>query len=452
MINFSVSGEWQLSVLLCSVGTSIDPILKAIDKNKPVKCYLVYGRWKGELRPGTKTPEEIATEVQVRYPEIVEKREIADPDDVEVCIRVFTEVFLEILGKFPDAKIIIDFTGGTKAMSSALFYASNIVPIRNRVYEYITGERGENGRVIPGTEKPISRRYIDYQLLRDAIILFNNREFLWAAKLFNEVTSNLEMKEPFLLKLLENISLWLGHWDNFNYDEAKNYAERIKRDIHKVLSVISIRSLRKLEDEFSSLRALFVSSYNCVKFLRDMIEKKNLPEIQKEFGEALIIDLLQKIDIRLERNQYDVAVILAYRVLETAVQLELIKHGVSPWKTNWETIDEEVRNEFLARAGLSNPPENITLRSGLALLAIIDKEFSEKLKSVEKELNHIIYQRNYSPIAHGWINIKKDNAEKARKFAIRFIKETLNINYTPERYKIPKLKITDIIRALIPED
>jgi len=99
--------------------------------------------------------------------------------DIMECYRFFRNVLIQIVNqkKYLPSQIVIDYTTGTKAMSSALVLAG--ISANVGCLEYISGHR-VNGMVVSGTERAISMRPVEIyweRIHQQAIEHFNAYRF-----------------------------------------------------------------------------------------------------------------------------------------------------------------------------------------------------------------------------------------------------------------------------------
>lgn len=136
--------------------------------------------------------------------------EYGEADDIQELYLAYEGFFREVLkeGFSPD-DIVVDYTSGTKAMSAALF----AVGIAEEVGEvsYISGKRSEDGRVVPGTERPISPNLTTLRMrirLKRMPELFKSYQFESCLSLLREFEGKIAEptiteKIDFLKKLIE---------------------------------------------------------------------------------------------------------------------------------------------------------------------------------------------------------------------------------------------------------
>ncbi len=146
--------------LVLTVGTTLDPIIKAIRElhreyppeklSEPAIVILTYGRaFQQQKSP---EPFEIAAQAKQLAERLgmrVHPREIPDPENIEEIIHILSRIFEEISEM---DRVIVNFTGGTKAMSAAAVYAALNAPLQGELFlDYIGGiVRDEAGRVTSG--------------------------------------------------------------------------------------------------------------------------------------------------------------------------------------------------------------------------------------------------------------------------------------------------------------
>ncbi|MDR7591349.1 MAG: hypothetical protein QN151_11395, partial [Armatimonadota bacterium] len=139
------------TALLLTVGTTPDPLVKAVEEqvqqDSTLVVFLLYGRPFPGQDP---SPFDVAQQVKSRAAQLgvrAEPREVTDPENLDVCLEAAREVLREAAAA---DRVVVDFTGGTKPLSAALVHAALTEPIAgDLVMEYTGGAvRDSTGRVV----------------------------------------------------------------------------------------------------------------------------------------------------------------------------------------------------------------------------------------------------------------------------------------------------------------
>ncbi len=283
--------------------------------------------------------------------------------------------------------MVADYTSGTKAMSAGL----TIAAIKNRLgtLVYVSGERDNEGRVIPGTERPIplSPNQITADLLfEDAVGLFNKYQFDASLETL-EKAKNLLRASAFVDKVefMEDLCRAYLRWDRFDLTGAFELLRRIKKE--KFLSEFEIRSV-----VMDNLEILFR-------------EKEN------QFCYERMIDLLENARRRGDtEKKFDDAVARLYRLCEYIAQYHIFK------KNRYEVKDKKVDTSSLIISGLDAPLKGkyskyrdekdgkvkLSLYASYELLSDLGEEVGKRFIKDEILSKKLLGLRNNSILAHGF--------------------------------------------------
>ena len=146
--------EW---VLLCTVGGSREPILKAIEPKKPdYVCFICSGRDPSTCKDGSDKmvvgPSPTIPDDMKLAPDRYEVVTVAADGLGDASIKI-QEAAVRLKQRFPNHDLVADYTGGTKSMSAALVYAalnSNDIGL-----QLVTGAREDLKKVALGTEAAV---------------------------------------------------------------------------------------------------------------------------------------------------------------------------------------------------------------------------------------------------------------------------------------------------------
>lgn len=245
------------SILLCTVGGSHKPILTAIAQARP--DYVVFfatGPDPATGRPGSLqqilgkgTPvEERQPDGQVRklanIPTLAglaagayEAREVA-ADDLDGAVSVIRATLRELRASHPHARLIADYTGGTKTMTAALVLAA--LETAGVELQLVTGARGDLVKVQDGSQARVAVETEGIRLRRALEASLG----AWETFNYAEAAAGLErLAHPSLprdrylrgdLQIARDLSRAFDAWDRFDHAAAlpilEGYRARIGRN------------------------------------------------------------------------------------------------------------------------------------------------------------------------------------------------------------------------------
>ena len=330
--------------------------------------------------------------------------EISNVDDFNSCYTPIEEKIKE----YKDHKIVIDYTSGTKTMTTSAAIAAMLYQIDLFV---TIGKRGENGLVKPGTEDIRSQNlfvvYDKFSIDR-AKDAFNSFRFEDARNYLKQVVDAEE--KDHLLQIVDAYD----EWDKFNHDKAWELLSKVKIDNGGIAKNKS-----------------FLGKMNSTKKSGGFVE------------EFLIPDLLNNAERRIEEGKYDDAVARLYRCLEMIMQYTLKKDygidssDVDTWRLKVDLgVDEKIVEE-LERKRIDDKIK-IGLMEDINLLDILKSDLGQ-LKN-DNELRELIRKRNFSILAHGNEPVDKATAEKFLEKVLDVGRKVVrNIDKKREDAKFPKL-------------
>jgi CRISPR-associated protein (TIGR02710 family) len=402
--------------LIITAGTTPHPLIKSIEElNKEfsgnLSVYIIYGRpFKGQ-KPD---PLENANKVKNKAKELgleVLTAEVSDPEDFDEALKVSIEIVNNAINE--NERIICNYTGGTKVLSSALVYVALTKTQELKTVElyYVGGEkRDETGRVL--TPAMIIRRKVNTylnELIRRALEYVKKFQYINAYNLL--VGLNSKGKAYYIMKCLEA----LYYWDNFKYEESHNILRELKafsesniedEEIGFLCKIIS--KLSKISKEISYYVSQLIKAEN-----NDVNAIKSISNNKRSF--ILAIDVLENARRKLINKNYNESILRCYRAIEVAIQLSLIiKYGLNPWHPNWNNLSklEKVKNFYKEKL-----PEEISLFNGLKILEILEGKSLE----IDNEIKTIAYCRNHSMLEHGYQSFDEETARKVIEYTQHII-------------------------------
>lgn len=363
--------------LIISVGTGIGSNEKAVESlagaiafsvknHNPTKTFFVTSK------ESSHTLELISPKIGIlEYEEI----RITNPDNIRLIYEELKPKLSEIQQQFNP--IIVDFTSGTKAMTSALAILSAIFEIDT--LSYVSGKR-KNGVVMSGTEEMQAVRpifFICEKRISEARKFFNGCRYATALSIIDsikKITADQSILKS--TRTLQMASSAYSFWDKFEHGAAFKYLKPLK------------------DAEFDQNK----------RFLGKLLHAD-----EKE--PYLIADLINNAKRRGDmEHKFDDAVARLYRTVELMAQYRLRKE----YKIESANVDCGKLPESLLRKWDITETEDkikIALERDYELLAATGDKMGEAFVT-DKELGMLLSKRNNSILAHGMESVGKDVYQK----------------------------------------
>jgi len=405
-----------MKALIISVGTGTSQkeeavinlakaITFSIKQHNPNKTYFIVSKESIE-----KTLPYILKDIQ---PNEYETIEIENPDDIQQIYEKLRPKINEIRKKFN--QLTIDYTSGTKAMTSAL-------TILGTVYEadtlrYITGKR-IGGIVQHGTEKlNIVRPYFatTEQKIKTATEFFNKNQFQATITIINQIKET--TNDPTIINRitpLKKLAETYDQWDRFQHKQA-----------------------------FQKIKTIDNPKLNKNKqFLGKLIH-----QLEKNEGEPepfYIADLINNAERRgTDEKRYDDAVARLYRTIELIAQYRLRKkYGIITSKVKKEQIPHKLTKEW------NIPPQTEKIKIPLEKSYRLLEELGDNLGKTfneDKKLKDLLSKRNNSILAHNIKPVNQQTYIELHKKTIEYSLQTVkNLKKLLEDSKFIKLQIKNI--------
>ena len=320
-------------------------------------------------------------------------------DDFDDCFETIKE---EIREK-EDYEIVIDYTSGTKTMTMSAAICSMLY---HKKLSLVAGKRGENGIVVPGTEKIVEQSlYSAYdKLLFDQVkTLFNSYRFKDAKSVLNQIVIS-DGKEKFE-QLIEAYDLW----DKFDH-----------RTAFKILGEISDMQISQNKGFLGKLNRM------------------------EKYETLILVDLINNASRRIEEGKYDDAVARLYRTIELIAQIKLAGEGLDDLSEQKFMIEDLKRKKVDIRGYEDYADEKGRLKLGLAnkfnLLKDMGWEEADKVYLENNKLKDLLKKRNSSILAHGLEPVEKKTATELFDAVKEYAKIILpELNELLEDASFPKL-------------
>ncbi len=373
-------------ILICTVGGSHEPILTAIHQTAPsYVCFICSGEDPATARPGSETQitgkgKIIKKHFRDDKPTLLNIPSQAglDPDRYEVILvptddlggafKVICEALSNLAVRYPGARYLADYTGGTKTMTAALVTAALENDQIN--LQLVTGSRSDLVQVRSGMESATPANVEGIRLERAmAPYIAGWRRFAYSeaaiglAHLPTPGDSVLAVK----LRIARDFSRALDAWDRFDHEGAlqilDNYRKKIGPKCPELL--VTIKTLAKSTPQQEPMR---------------------------------LFDLWRNAQRRAVQGRYDDAVARIYRFLEWIAQWVLRSHcnidtADVPGEYLPEGIDQSSNRAGKFQVGLFGAWELVEKQAGGAA--------GEFITANRNKLKDHIQVRNYSILAHG---------------------------------------------------
>jgi CRISPR-associated protein (TIGR02710 family) len=325
--------------LICTVGGSPQPIATALRLLRPAAAWFLVSDGKtgkssrsqveereidydstGKRGPGLKFAEGCPADIRI----------IPTPaDDPDGAYKICRSQLMEASRRFPDHRLVADYTGGTKSMTGALLMAA--FAEKGFEVQFMAGERPDLVQVKAGSEKP--RRMVPDFILAErsfaeAELAVEAFDYAAAHLLLDELRrrlSTMETQPPKAWRRrLEQAVAWtalMAKWDAFEHSEA---ASRAKND--------------------SAMARMLDASGHYQPLVALASGKKDKPDFR------ICADLWLNALRRAERARYDDAVARLYRLLEATAQAQLwSRYGLQSGKMPPPELPEWMRSPGLLR-------------------------------------------------------------------------------------------------------
>jgi CRISPR-associated protein (TIGR02710 family) len=392
-------------ILLLTVGGSHEPVVRAIRERRPARVvFFCSGRDPGTGRAGSCTQitgqghvikartEDSAPSlpnIPVQAGLTAEDFEVIEvpTDDLDEAFTRMTQVLARVREKAPQARLIADYTGGTKTMSAALVLAALESP--GVELELVTGNRANLQRVVSGTEYlavASVERLRTERAMGQALAAWGRFGYAEAANALERLPPPADHALAVTLNRARDLSRAFEAWDRFDHSRAHALLEPYAA----VLSAGLARSLTLLK-------------------LAASAEESSQPR-----REALLIEDLWLNAERRAAARFDDAVARAYRVIEWTAQWLLRAHlgidtaDVPPDRVP-PGIDIRPGRDGRRQAGLF---------AAWQLLAhhLPQRPAAQFFAREERTLLDLLQARNRSILAHGFAPIGKDAWGRMRRW------------------------------------
>lgn len=388
-----------LIYFICSSGSGAASSSVTVDDKISGKSELKCPQCKTTVKKGFPTKESIIK--QSGYEGEYKKIEIKKPDD-------FDEIYKKIYSVVAKAKqenydeIIADFTGGTKAMSSALaVIASGDFGVK---LSLTVGPRTDLVKTSSGSHPAIldiDRTRVDIVL--KTVDMFISKKLYYSTRLILCDLLQKGLKQELINEISEKCSCVeaFAYWDSFEYEKSyeilKNYGRKFENELAYLLKILS--------------------KGKCT-------------------GYEKIFDLVTNAERQSNIGYYDNATARIYRAIELFAQTRLRNH----YEIDTAHLEKSEKITQSKWEKYKNEKGEIKLGciQAYELLSDLPDKIGEVYKQQKKQLLNILKIRNNSKLAHGNIPVTESQWKEMHKIIKEFIdKSCESIGITPEYVQLP---------------
>lgn len=425
------------NVLICTIGGSHQPVLKAIEKVQPAfVCFICTDRDPETGKAGSETRitgrgNVIAekTGASPSLPNIpalaglsVDQFQICTvpADDIDVSFTAIRAAMLELRSRFPGAQIIADYTGGTKSMTAALVIAA--LENDDIDLQLVTGARSDLNEVAHQTEYAISAN-IDTIRLERAMWPYLEA---WRRYAYDEagaglaripVPSNTELRAR--LNLARNLSNAFAAWDRFDHKQA-------------------LMNLQPYRSRIGSKLGLHLKALEML-----------IKEDDKRREPLQLYDLWLNAQRRAAQGRYDDAVARVYRLIEWTAQWQLRIHaGLDTADIPEDQIPADMK---LARNRQGRYQAGL-FQAWMLLSRLLDNPAAEFFKNHENELLNNLLVRNQSILSHGYCPIAQVEWKPVHDWMVSIFLPMLRESIRADgeiRFDLDRLQLPEHLSGLI---
>lgn len=416
------------TILIATVGGSCAPVVHAIAHHQADHVYFVCSKDQPG-RPGSSRAVDgpgmvcdpggasIVSQTGLAS-EGYDKVEIDDPDDLQACHAAVNRAYAAAFARDPDARIVADYTGGTKTMTASLVRVATGAQAARTGLFIVTGPRERLRVVRDGTEAAQSQDTMGIVLeepYQEALRLADDYQYAAAASVLRRILAHQPPPAPELrqrARRLLTLCRGFDAWDRFDHAEAQ--------------------ALLQPEGQlFGAIDASMLATAGTL--VKAMAAARGEVGAQQWGVPALLLvyDLLLNADRRAAQGRYDDAVARHYRAIELLAQTRLrAAYGIDA---------SDVAAEKVV-AWLAASPERASrgkIQTGLtedyAILASLKDPLGVLWAAEEKRLHAGIQRRNASVLAHGLEPIRKDEYPALRDPVWAFVDAALQATGVPMR-------------------
>lgn len=422
-----------MTILVLTVGGSYQPLVTAIQSLKPERVVFLCSddtpRAKGSYLQVIGNSKVVKSDPKLEKPDLpnivvqtalspdrYELVKIENFDSLEECYLESRKVLEKLHDQYSEARLIADYTGGTKSMTAGLAVAA--VDDERCEISLVTGTRADLEKVQDLTQ--FARPAVVWNLrgkrkLEEVQFRLSRYDYAGAGAIL-ETIGRMPISESFLRNVTADIAICRGldAWDRFNHQEAKDLLNPYRKFL--VQECIILEDLCRTEPRDPYLR---------------------------------VEDLLLNAERRAAQGRYDDAIARIYRALELIAQTRLrTKHGIDTANVDLLKVPEPTRPD-LERYRSENGNIQIPLFATWSLLEAMDNEpLGAWFAKHQSLIKGFLGTRNFSILAHGDRPIDEQAFQSVGSRGLALCREALASIPAAERKKPEVKQLPDRLRYL----
>ena len=399
-------------ILILTLGTSPEPIIHCISSLRPQRvlflCSSETQRLVDLVRAEVPIPLfEAQRDVIVLQQRLSKNDDASIDNEIDQLDRIYLrclDLFAAIREQHPGSRLIADYTGGTKTMTTGLAMAA--IDDGGVSLHLTVSDRFRSSTTTQSYSAPsaINAAAIHARRLRDrelpALMARHDYE---AARQAVRAVQRLADPDPATrrwLRRLEDLLVALDAWDRFDH--------------RKALTVLEGLNDRRFDQTLLFPLKRVIGSR---RLLDRQADQERWPEI-KGHGLEAVEDLLRNAERRAAQERYDDAVGRLYRAMELTAQLLLRcavsdsvgQSGINTAEVDLDLLPEAIQTRWREQAmrrigGDSKQAFKIGLSDSYDLLADLGHPVGEQWLKRRSEIVDAIKTRNNSLFAHGFAPI-----------------------------------------------
>ena len=401
--------------MIISLGGTPYPLIKSISTYCPEKVIFLASHDSVPLSQTilNKVPEKPAIEFEITE----------NPNSMYNCYQKAMDCVARALkSRLNPEYIMVDYTGGTKVMATALILASLGRSFRFNYVGGIQREKDGLGIVMKGHEIMFAEAspwaVFAEEEQRQVVTLFNCRRFSAVVEILDrfdrQVPPRISDFFEFILPLAKGFLLW----DQFSHKAAKRNLENGTILLEKFIQIYPSPELELFQEELKE----------CISHLNDVVEQNNGSD---KFNPMLVKDLINNARRKMDDERFDDAAARIYRALELYGQIVFKQAaGCNNSKVKLNIIPDYLRDSFKTK--YYDPYTKhlkLPLRATYEYLKAMDNKAGIRFFKMEKEIKNIQSSRNNSILAHGINPVSKKGAESILNTVCKFIGQVDFFNF-----------------------
>ncbi len=410
-------------ILVTTVGGTPEPVAYSLQHWKPARTFFL---------ASAQTAALVGEQVLPALPEASRKQmagtsqviELNDVENIQSMVDQLLPLQNDLLAwkkEHPGARLIVDLTGGTKPMSSALTLCASLW---GATISYVGGKQRDKegvGIVTKGQEQLRDNVHpwdaLQMIAVQQALGFLAKNEFGAAVELLRDTLLKVHRKDvKERLTALLSVAIALDHWDRFDIGGALRETRFALRQGDELAHVMGKTAAEKMAAALNTL----VPHWEAIERGRGNNPWELYPT------RALLADLLANAGRRMQAGRWDDAVARMYRTVEAAAQWHLHELGV--WQAGkyiTANVPLEARQKMPDVFNGSGKEFKLGVSSAWALIGHMDPQRAMAFHASGLGGKHakLLKARNNSILAHGTRPIEEKDAKALYEAVERLVGE-----------------------------